>query len=127
MERVKDYLFLHLSVMMFSFTSVFSKLASKELNAGGLGNPKLYVFGFLMFFVCFLYAFCWQKIIKKFDLNIGYANRSVYLLWSQIWAVSIFGEHLSAKNVIGLVIVMAGVMTVSLNAPGEEEKGGEET
>ena len=85
----------------------------------------LYVFGFLMFFVCFLYAFCWQKIIKKFDLNIGYANRSVYLLWSQLWAVLIFKEHLSTKNVIGLVIVMAGVVVVSLNAPKEEEKGGE--
>ena len=124
MERVKDYLFLHLSVMMFSFTSVFSKLASRELNAGGLKNPMLYVFGFLMFFVCFLYAFCWQ-IIKKFDLNIGYANRSVYLLWSQLWAVLIFKEHLSTKNVIGLVIVMAGVVVVSLSAPKEEEKGGE--
>ena len=32
MEKIKDYLFLHLSVMMFSFTSVFSKLASREFN-----------------------------------------------------------------------------------------------
>lgn len=125
MERVKNYAFLHLCVMMFSFTSVFSKLASRELTEGGLKNPMLYVFGFLMFFVCFLYAVCWQKIIKKFDLNIGYANRSVYLLWSQLWAVTIFGEHLSAKNVIGLMIVMAGVVVVSLSAPKEEEKGGE--
>lgn len=125
MERVKDYLFLHLSVMMFSFTSVFSKLASRELNAGGLKNPMLYVFGFLMFFVCFLYAFCWQKIIKKFDLNIGYANRSVYLLWSQLWAVMIFKEQLSGKNIIGLMIVMAGVVVVSLSAPKENEQGGE--
>lgn len=85
----------------------------------------LYVFGFLMFFVCFLYAFCWQKIIKKFDLNIGYANRSVYLLWSQLWAVMIFGEQLSGKNIIGLMIVMAGVVVVSLSAPKEIEKGGE--
>ena len=125
MERVKDYLFLHLSVMMFSFTSVFSKLASRELNAGGLKNPMLYVFGFLMFFVCFLYAFCWQKIIKKLYLNIGYANRSVYLLWSQLWAVMIFKEQLSGKNIIGLMIVMAGVVVVSLSAPKENEQGGE--
>ena len=111
--------------MMFSFTSVFSKLASRELNAGGLKNPMLYVFGFLMFFVCFLYAFCWQKIIKKFDLNIGYANRSVYLLWSQLWAVMIFKEQLSGKNIIGLMIVMAGVVVVSLSAPKENEQGGE--
>ena len=121
MEKIKDYLFLHLSVMMFSFTSVFSKFASRELNQGGLANPKLYLFVFLMFFVCFLYAFCWQKIIKKFDLNIGFANRSVYLLWSQLWAVTIFGEHLSVRNVVGLVIVLTGVIIVSLSAEHREE------
>lgn len=43
MERVKDYLFLHLSVMMFSFTSVFSKLASRELNAGGLKLSLIHI------------------------------------------------------------------------------------
>lgn len=122
MERVKDYVFLHLSVMMFSFTSVFSKFASREFNAGGLRNPRLYLFVFLMFFVCFLYAFCWQKIIKKFDLNIGFANRSVYLLWSQLWAVTIFGEHLTVRNVVGLFIVLAGVVVVSLSANQEEKQ-----
>lgn len=115
MEKIKDYLFLHLSIMIFSFTSVFSKMASQEFNAGGLKNYKVYLFIFLMILVCFVYAICWQKIIKKFDLHIGFANRSVYLIWSQIWAVSIFGEHLSARNVIGLFVVLAGVIIVALN------------
>lgn len=115
MEKIKDYLFLHLSVVMFSFTSVFSKFASAQFNKGGLKNPMLYLFVFLMFFVCFLYAVCWQKIIKKFDLNIGYANRSIYLLWSQLWAVTIFGEHLTVQNTVGLLIVLTGVIIVSLS------------
>ncbi len=72
----------------------------------------LYVFGFLMFFVCFLYAFFWQKIIKKFDLNIVYANISLYLLWIQLWSVLILVDHLIIKNLIVLVIVMAGVVVV---------------
>ena len=116
MEKIKDYVFLHLAVILFSFTSVFSKSASIQLKSGGLKNPLLYVFAFLMFFDCFIYAICWQKIIKKFDLNIGYANRSVYLLWSQVWAVSIFGEKLSVRNVIGVLIVLLGVIVVSLSA-----------
>lgn len=120
MERIKDYLFLHLSVMMFSFTGVFSKFASKELAAGGLWNPKLYLFAFLMLLVCFVYALCWQRIIKKFDLNVGYANRSVYLLWSQLWAVLIFKEHLTARNVIGMMVVLVGVIVVSLS-DGQKE------
>ena len=115
MGKIKDYVFLHLSVVLFSFTSVFSKSASNQLNEGGLANPLLYGFLFLMFLDCLVYAFCWQKVIKRFDLNIGYANRSVYLLWSQIWAVLFFGEHLTARNLIGLLIVLAGVGTVSLS------------
>ncbi len=115
MEKIKDYLFLHLSIMIFSFTSVFSKMASQEFNAGGLKNYRVYLFIGLMILVCFVYAICWQKIIKKFDLHIGFANRSVYLIWSQIWAVSIFGEHLSVRNVIGLCVVLTGVIVVALN------------
>lgn len=116
MEKIKNYIFLHLCVLLFSFTSVFSKMASAQLTDGGFRNPKLYVFAFLMLADCFLYAICWQKIIKKFDLNIGYANRSVYLFWSQIWAVVIFGESLTMKNIIGLLIVFAGVVVVSVSA-----------
>ena len=127
MEKIKDYLFLHLCVALFSFTSVFSKLASIQYNRGGLANPLLYVCVFLMFFVCFAYAICWQKIIKKFDLNIGYANRSVYLLWSQVWAVSIFGEQLSVRNVIGVMIVLLGVIVVSLSAEKKETTSGQKT
>lgn len=120
MTRIRDYLFLHMSVMLFSFTSVFAKLASIQLNQGGLRNPKLYVFIFLMLSVCAVYAFFWQKVIKRFDLNIGYANRSVYLIWSQVWSVFLFHEHLNLRNVIGLVVVLTGVIIVSLNANKEE-------
>lgn len=121
MEKIKNYVFLHLCVMMFSFTSVFSKLASAQLAEGGLRNPKLYLFAFLMLADCMIYAVCWQKIIKKFDLNIGYANRSVYLFWSQLWAVAIFGESLTLKNIIGLLIVFAGVVVVSISAQESKE------
>lgn len=123
MGTIKDYLFLHFCVVLFSFTSVFSKSASIQFNEGGLKNPLLYVFIFLMFFDCFVYAICWQKMIKRFDLNIGYANRSVYLLWSQVWAVLIFGEQLSARNVIGILIVLVGVIVVSLSAQQEQGDG----
>ena len=103
-------------MLLFSFTSVFSKSAANAYNDGGMTNIWLYVFVFLMLAVCVFYAFFWQKVIKNLDLNIGYANRSVYLIWSQIWAVMIFGEHLTPRNIAGLAIVMIGVIIVSLTA-----------
>ena len=61
---------------------------------------------------CFVYAIAWQKVIKKFDLNVAYANRTVYLIWSQIWAVFIFHENLTVTNIIGLLVVFIGVLVV---------------
>ena len=116
MNRLRSYILLHICVLLFSFTSVFSKSAANAYNDGGMTNIWLYVFVFLMLAVCVFYAFFWQKVIKNLELNIGYANRSVYLIWSQIWAVMIFGEHLTPRNIAGLAIVMIGVIIVSLTA-----------
>ena len=70
------------------------------------------VFLFLMIANCGIYAIAWQQVIKKFSLSTAYANKSVYLLWSQIWAIAIFHEQLSVQNIIGILIVLFGVWTV---------------
>ena len=60
-----------------------------------------------------VYAILWQQIIKRFDLSVAYANRSIALLWSMIWAVLLFHETVTVKNLIGVVIVIAGTMIVN--------------
>ena len=108
MTKIKDYIQLHLNILLFSLTSVFSKLASVYYNKEGLHSPLLYVFLFLMIANCGIYAIAWQQVIKKFSLSTAYANKSVYLLWSQVWAVIIFHENLSLQNIIGILIVLIG-------------------
>ncbi len=112
MKKTKKYILLHLNILLFSFTGVFSKAASVQFNKYGLKGILLYVFMGLMLLNCFIYALAWQKVIKHFDLSVAYANRTVYLIWSQVWAVLIFHEHLTLQNIIGLIIVFIGVMTV---------------
>ena len=112
MSKVKDYIQLHLSILLFSLTSVFSKFASIQYNRHGLSSPLLYLFLFLMVANCGIYAITWQQVIKKFSLSTAYANKSVYLLWSQIWAVVVFHENLSIQNIIGILVVLFGVWTV---------------
>lgn len=108
-----DYIKLHLNILLFSFTTVFSKAASMQLNKAGLHSRLLYVFAFLMLLNCGVYALAWQQVIKKFELSVAYANKSVYLIWGQLWAVVIFGEHLNLLNILGLALVFAGVVVVS--------------
>ncbi len=112
MEKAKNYILLHLNILLFSFTGVFSKAASVQFNRHGLESIWLYLFLFLMLFNCFIYALAWQKVIKRFDLNVAYANKTVYLIWSQVWAVIIFHENLTLQNIIGLLVVFVGVMVV---------------
>ena len=115
MKKFRDYLQLHLNILLFSLTSVFSKLASIQYNRHGLKGSLLYVFLFLMIANCGIYAIAWQQVIKKFSLSTAYANKSVYLLWSQIWAVVIFHENLTVTNIIGICIVFIGVLVVQKN------------
>ena len=63
MNKAKDYIQLHLNILLFSLTSVFSKAASVQLNRGGIKNPLLYVFLFLMVANCGIYAIGNQKIL----------------------------------------------------------------
>ena len=92
MGKIKDYILLHLNIMLFSFTSVFSKLASVQFNKKGIWSIWLYVFLFLMLLNCFVYALAWQKVIRRFELNVAYANRKV----------------------IGNLIIMVGVLVYTL-------------
>lgn len=94
MTKIKDYIQLHLNILLFSLTSVFSKLASVYYNKEGLHSPLLYVFLFLMIANCGIYAIAWQQVIKKFSLSTAYANKSVYLLWSQGMGC----DHFSRKS-----------------------------
>ena len=85
MKYIKNFVFLHLNICLFSFTGVFSKLASTVLKEEGLSSIMLYVYLGLMLLNCAVYALAWQRAIKKFDLSFAFANRSVYLIWSQVY------------------------------------------
>jgi len=115
MERLKTYLLLHLTIILFSLTSVFSKFASIAYNDEGLRSFRLALFLALMLLNCAVYAVAWQKVIKKLELNVAYANRTVYLIWAQIWAVLIFKENLCVSNIVGLLMVFIGVLVVVLH------------
>ena len=60
-----------------------------------------------------VYAVVWQQLIKKFEISVAYANKAMGLLWSIVWAILIFNETITIKNVIGVVIVIVGTIIVN--------------
>jgi drug/metabolite transporter (DMT)-like permease len=66
-----------------------------------------------------VYALLWQQMIKRFELSVAYANRSMAVVWSMVWAVVFFHDTITLRNVIGVLLVVAG--TVIINTDKEEQ------
>ena len=108
---VKTILVLQAVVMLYTLSSVAAKFAA--------GQPPLSQ-GFLLFYgveivLLGIYALAWQQVIKHWELSVAYANRSMAILWSLIWAVVFFRESVTINNIIGVVIVFLGTMLVNQN------------
>ena len=67
-----------------------------------------------------IYALLWQQVIKKYDLSIAYANKAVTLIWALLWSVILFKEHLKWNQIVGVLIVIAGIYM--LNTTGKSQK-----
>ena len=109
----KLILALQLVVMLYTLSSVAAKMASGQAF---LSLPFIVYYGVEILILGF-YAIAWQQIIKRCDLSVAYANRSMAILWSLVWTVIFFHESLTVKNIIGVLIVFAGTMIV--NSDGE--------
>ena len=108
---VKTILALQAVVILYTLSSVAAKFAAGEPAFGR---------GFLLFYgaeivLLGIYALAWQQIIKHCELSVAYANRSMAILWSLIWAVVFFRESVTIKNGIGVVIVLIGTVLVNQN------------
>lgn len=113
----KNIIILQAVIIIYTVSSVVAKFAT---------GKELFSFSFFLFYgieimVLGVYALLWQQMIKKFDLSIAYANRAMALLWSALWAVILFKDSLSVKQIIGILIVIAGTIVVNSDKKQEVE------
>lgn len=107
--KIRDIFILQIVIAIYTLTTVFAKFAS---------NEEFLSFKFIMFYgieilILGVYAIVWQQLIKKFDISIAYANKAMGLLWSIVWAILIFKDTITIKNIIGVVIVIIGTIIVN--------------
>lgn len=106
---IKNIIILQAIIAIYCCSTVAAKFASgQEFLSPGF----LIIYG-IEIAILGIYAVLWQQIIKKIDISIAYANRSMGLLWSVVYAILFFHEDISVKNVIGVIIVMAGTIIVN--------------
>lgn len=107
--KLKEIVVLQLAVMVYTLSGVAAKNAA-------MYEPMSW--GFLICYgieimILGIYAVLWQQLIKRMELSVAYANRSMAILWSMVWASLFFGEIITTKNIIGVVIVLAGTMLIN--------------
>ena len=107
-SRWKKILILQLIVIIYTLSGIMAKFASFQ-------ESILYaaVYIFLDFVFLGIYALCWQQMIKKMPLSVAYLNRAMSLAWSALWAVLIFQEEITKKQILSVILVTVGIIIVN--------------
>ena len=105
-SKIKVLVILHLMLMFYSMSGIFSKLAAQETLLSL--RFCLYYGGIIL--LLGLYAIGWQQIIKRLPLTTAFANKAVSVVWGIIWGCLIFKESITIGKVIGAILVVYGVV-----------------
>jgi len=106
----KDFLLLHLTLLLYAVASVFAKSAGSNLAARDY-SPT-FIFLVLETLTLDIYAVLWQQTLKRMPLSFAYSNKAVCTLWSCLFGLIFFGESLTLGKALGIVVVLAGVWLV---------------
>ena len=100
---------MYLAFLVYSLSSVFAKIASRQpfLSMAFLGGV------FLVVLCSFIYALLWQKVLEKQEISVAVANKVVVLVLNLIWAFVLFDERLSLIDIVGIIVIFAGVYLIS--------------
>ena len=118
MGKIKHLIFLHLIIFLYSLSALCSKFAS-SLPFFSFEWCALYA---LLIFILGVYAILWQQLLKVLPLNLAYANKAVTLLWGMLFGVLIFKETVTLTNILGGLIVLAGVIVMVTDKPKAQKE-----
>ena len=117
-KKLYVYMGLHTLLLIYSVSTVFSKLAS---GYSFLSFRFLLCYGVVLLLLG-AYAVFWQQIIKKLPLMTAYANKAVTVVWGIIWGALVFREKITWGKALGAVLVIAGVIIYVSGDRGEDQE-----
>ena len=122
MSNIKTLFALHLLLMVYSMSGIFSKHAS---------SCEFLSFSFCLYYGCVIlllgiYAIGWQQIIKRIPLTLAFANKSVTVIWGLILGAIFYHEQITIGKVVGAMLIISGIVLYafsSRNDTSQEAKG----
>lgn len=110
-SNFQRYVLLHILLLVFSLSSVCSKLAAGE----EFMSIRFIVLYGMVILLLGIYAIFWQQIIKNMPLTAAYANRAVTVFWGMVWGLLIFREKITPGKAAGAALVIAGIILFALS------------
>lgn len=115
--KIKVLIGLHALLLVYSLSGICSKMAAR--------------FPFLspQFIGCYagivlilgIYAIGWQQVIRRLPLSLAYANKAVATIWTCVWSVLVFHEHISAGKLFGIAVIIIGIIMYSMSEEKQNE------
>ena len=109
MKNYKTLIDLHLMLMIYSMSGIFSKLAAGQ---SFLSFRFCLYYGVIIALLGF-YAIGWQQIIKRIPLTLAFANKAVTTVWGLVWGLLFFQERVTVGKTVGIALIVAGVVVFS--------------
>ena len=107
-SKIMSFVMLHVILLMYSFCSVFSKLAA---GAEFMSMRFIVCYG-VMLAILGAYAILWQQVLKRMPLTTAFANKGIVIVWGMLWGALIFAEAIKWYMIVGSLIIFAGIVLV---------------
>ena len=103
--NLKTYTMLYGIFFMYSFIGVSSKTAVQH----GFFTFYFFVFYGISLSGLVIYAFLWQKILKKVHLTRAYPYKAVTIGLGMLWGMLFFNEPFRWNVIVSMVVVAVGI------------------
>lgn len=114
-RRIGVFIILQLMNILYSLDSVLIKVVSMKWQKEGLLAMQTLVLLVIAISILAGYALLWQKILSKVDLTVAYMCKGMIVFWGMLWAFLLFGEYISAFNILGTFLIFIGTYLVTAN------------
>lgn len=118
-DQIPSYVFILIPIVLRVVNTALFKMAATsmdEFTLWEIATNALYILSFGLFF---LRALSWQIALTKVPLSVAYPMLSVSFISLLAVGYFFFGETVSVYNVVGAVIIIAGVLTIIMGKKTE--------
>lgn len=104
-NKPKILILLSLSLIIQSLSSVFIKMAGQYETLS-----KEFIIFYVLGLGCLgVFAIMWQLLLELIPLTTAYLRKGILYILILIWSVILFKEQVTLNNIIGSIIIIAGI------------------